>query len=528
MKKIIATILIVTHSAVYSNPSDLDQYMRRANEFVHTEVTNILPGIINAMYKENLSDRKKNIQEVIVEYSNSKINLDKIIDEFDLLYKNTEIPKNINTSEYLNFNKKLDQLEKLKNQIRNSLYTFRKSEFNLRNISNSMNNYCENSNLIFNPKKMELQPQSLGKAVSKFDENDERTSLYYDITYKSEVQQSFLIGMGVAAISGFSISVAVFGLEKTLGFIGSFFTMGQAGGATFLSATGWGLLVLGALVAVGTIFAMFRKNDIEQKRKKELEELVKLHQQKFAEAKDWYLKNTWINQPEKVKQLAMSICKNTTKDFVVSGINISNREVVPNYILEIQSEINNTIININDFSNNKTYSLSQLSALIDRLNYLSGDIDLNELGNFDDSMTLSYIDAVNKIEKLNIDSEFNRKKFNLQKAKEESDLLINKFRSDRKVSEARRMFLQEVGYSLKNELFSNYKENIGNCKIYKENKDNLYFEVQSKIKYLREVFIDEFNKNDPFFISFIDRKVADLKFVYNKREQKICNKLEDL
>ncbi|RDB36937.1 MAG: hypothetical protein DCC88_02470 [Spirobacillus cienkowskii] len=215
MKKIIATILIVTHSAVYSNPSDLDQYMRRANEFVHTEVTNILPGIINAMYKENLSDRKKNIQEVIEEYSNSKINLDKIIDEFDFLYKNTAIPKNINTSEYLNFNKKLDQLEKLKNQIRNSLYTLKKSEFNLRNISNSMNNYCENSNLIFNPKKMELQPQSLGKAVSKFDENDERTSLYYDITYKSEVQQSFLLGMGVAAISGFSISVAVFGLEKT-------------------------------------------------------------------------------------------------------------------------------------------------------------------------------------------------------------------------------------------------------------------------------------------------------------------------
>ncbi|RDB36936.1 MAG: hypothetical protein DCC88_02465 [Spirobacillus cienkowskii] len=304
--------------------------------------------------------------------------------------------------------------------------------------------------------------------------------------------------------------------------------MGQAGGATFLSATGWGLLVLGALVAVGTIFAMFRKNDIEQKRKKELEELVKLHQQKFADAKDWYLKNTWINQPEKVKQLAMSICKNTTKDFVVSGINISNREVVPNFILEIQSEINNTIININDFSNNKTYSLSQLSALIDRLNYLSGDIDLNELGSFDDSMTLSYIDAVNKIEKLNIDSEFNRKKFNLQKAKEESDLLINKFRSDRKVSEARRMFLQEVGHGIGQMLFKNYIRNNNNCMEYIDEKDSFYKEIDLNVKRIREIYIDEYNKNDPFFISFIDRKVADLKFVYNKREQKICNKLEDL
>lgn len=528
MKKIIAAILIVTHSAVYSNPSDLDQYMRRANEFVHTEVTNILPGIINAMYKENLSDRKKNIQEVIEEYSNSKINLDKILDEFDLLFKNTAIPKNINTNEYLNFNKKLDQLEKLKNQIRNSLYTFRKSEFNLRNIANSMNNYCENSNLIFNPKKMELQPQSLGKAVSKFDENDKRTSLYYDITYKSEVQQSFLLGMGVAAISGFSISVAVFGLEKTLEFIGSFITMGQAGGATILSATGWGLLVLGVLVAVGTIFAMFRKNDIEQKRKKELEELAKLHQQKFAEAKDWYLKNTWINQPEKVKQLAMSICENTTKDFLVSGININNREVVPNFISELQSEINNTIININDFANNKTYSLSQLSALIDRLNYLSGDIDLNELSNFDDSLTLAYIDTVNKIEKLDIDSEFNRKKFNLQKAKEESDLLINKFRSDRKVSDARRFFLQEVGHGIGQMLFKNYIRNNNNCMEYIDEKDSFYKEIDLNVKRIREIYIDEYNKNDPFFKSFIDRKVADLKFVYNKREQKICSKLEEL
>jgi hypothetical protein len=109
------------------------------------------------MYKNNLSDRKHNLKIIIEDYNNNKIKLDNLIIEFDNLYKSIVIDKSASSAEANDLRKKINQLSSLKSTIRNSMFELRKSEYNLREIDKSLDNYCEHTNLIIDFKKIHFE-----------------------------------------------------------------------------------------------------------------------------------------------------------------------------------------------------------------------------------------------------------------------------------------------------------------------------------------------------------------------------------
>ncbi|WP_338636713.1 hypothetical protein [Spirobacillus cienkowskii] len=445
MKKLVTATLMLFQTVAYAN----SKYMKNSEEVIKHEKEVIFPEIIFSMYKYNLSDRKDNLKIIIEDYNNNKIKLENLIIEFDNLYKNIVIDEIVSFDEADNLRNKIDRLSSLKSTIRNSMFEFRESELRIRKIDKSLDNYCEESNLIFDSKEINLHPLIAER------------SIYLDDRYTSDI-----LRMGVAAI-----------LE-----------------------------------------IKFKRRDMRNIEYWSVNESLEFH-----EAKNWYYKNTWVKQPQKIKELALSICKNLPSEFVLTEEQVKNKEFIFNFVSHLKGMIDSSIQSIDKFYNNKVYTTDQLKALIDRLNYLSGDIDLNELKRFDDKLTLFYIFMDNEINRLKNDVKNSVRKFIDEQAIKESDSYKEKSRQYENLSRARSIFYQDILHKSSQDLLKIYLNYQNNCKEYITQKQVLYAKIDSDVKKMRENYENDYNRNDPFFRN-IDNKVSILKDENNKRQQKICNK----
>jgi hypothetical protein len=451
MKKIVTAGLMLFQCVAYAN----NKYMKNSEDVVKYEKEVIIPEIIYAMYKNNLSDRKHNLKIIIEDYNNNKIKLDNLIIEFDNLYKSIVIDKSVSSAEANDVRKKINQLSSLKSTIRNSMFELRKSEYNLREIDKSLDNYCEHTNLIIDFKKIHFLPLKLGQPLY----------LGYNPSSLGYKPSSDILKLGIAAISEIK----------------------------------------------------FKRREIQK-----IPEFIVNNSPQFNEAKNWYYQNTWGNQPDKIKELALSICKNLPSEFESKEEQVKNKEFIFNFIKHLKGKIDSSIQNINNFYNNKVYTTDQLEALILRLQGM-GNIDLNELKRFDDKLTLFYIFMENEIIRLENDVKNSIRNFINEQAIKQSDSYKEESRQYENLSRARNIFYQDILHKSSQDLLKIYLNYQNNCKEYIAQKQVIYAKIDFDVKKMRENYENDYNRNDPFFRN-IDNKVSTLKDENNKRQEKICNK----
>lgn len=445
MKKLVTATLMLFQTVAYAN----SKYMKNSEEVIKYEKEVIFPEIIFSMYKENLSDRKQNLKMLIEDYNNNKIKLENLIIEFDTLHKSIDIPESLSSAKDEDLRRKIDRLESLKSLIRKSMFQLRESELRLRKIDKSLDNYCEESNSIFDSKKIHLQPLINGGSLNLGDNR-----------YTSDI-----LRIGVA----------------------------------------------------GILEIKFKRIDLQNIEYWSVNESAE-----FNEAKNWYYQNTWGNQPDKIKELALSICKNLPSEFVLTEEQVKSKEFIFNFISHLKAKIDSLIQSINNFYNNKDYTTEQLKQIILRLDSM-GKIDLNDLKRFDDKLTLFYIFMENEIDRIKNELKKSNYKFNLDQEIKESDSYKEESRQYENLSRARNIFYQDILHKSSQDLLKIYLNYQNNCKEYITQKQVLYAKIDSDVKKMRENYENDYNRNDPFFRN-IDNKVSMLKDENNKRQQKICNK----
>jgi hypothetical protein len=502
MKKKVSTFLALSQILIspQSNADvyddyDFEKYMRNAREVVNKEKNYIIPYAINFQYSHSLSIKGKYIDNTHSQYFISRNELTKNTNEFNQKYEIID-SNNINSlDDFKNLLTRINNASKDENKIKHNVYSYRKAEEKLLEIKDSFKDYCfntsklENANaLTFEPKKFSLEDIQFKPTQGSFDE-----SIHKD----GHVQRPFLAVMASGWIAGAVLSA--------------------------IGATGVGLIVIVVAAVAAYFTALFVNSYKQNEEEKKYKEFKKKVQRKFDEATEWYKQNSILYKPDEIKKMAYEICT-IDKPFQLSEeLNsesqlFSAKKTIDNISQNLEAILNQ----MREFNGNIEYTKETSTQLVDLFSLNSGVIPIENLANYNDKVTLNYVDIIQKLNNLNKNIYQVQNNLANKFAKKDMEEIQNKLSSDSKLIAIQNTVFSEIRDKKVKELFKIFIDFRDNCNLFSNLTDEITQEIDIVVNNTLKNNVDKYNKNHDFITIKLPKMLEVTKNYTNFRKKLVC------
>lgn len=492
---------------------DLHQFMRQAKSMLSIEKKYTVPSAITAQYNESINSKLKYFGQTLNNFANSYEYLNYKLNEFNKTYNelNTNTINSINT--YKNILTHRNKLSHISSDIKNAIYTYRNAEIEIKKLKQDLNNYCEKTSFSVMPEGLVLEPFPYAKQKIEAKVKGLNELLGKD----KDVTNTFLGTLAAGAITAITISVVVNGVGPTLAAIKMFITTGSIS----LGATGWGALVVVAIVAIATLAAWLSSEDQARRERERVEKLKQEVQKRYDAALDWYKQNSILNKPDEIRKIAFEIC--STDKYKLLKKNGKEEEIsIYNRLKYLNDSIDQNL-NIS-LASRSSYSITDLEKLKNILKFEDRSVLDPEILKYKDEITQAYIKSEEVLSNLNTILDIKRKELSAKFAQKDIEEITLKLASSEKLAKAADMIYQEIGTKQTKKLLHNYINsfNADQCNNFKEINEKIISTINIiKDEALRE-YKDEYNKNEELFTKKLPELINSINRITEARTNKVC------
>jgi hypothetical protein len=524
MKKTISVVLVggqlLFFGRGYTQDFDLDQFQRKAEEAIRREKDYSVPAAITSHYAQSLKIKYDTVNQIINRYNKAVQNLTEDTQHFNNKLISFNISSIKTLDDYKKFLEHVNDLDKRKDNIRDSLYNYRKSESDLLELKDSMKNYCEETSnyeryksLILNPSEFQLQDYNFDAELKNHNET---------LGKDPDVTGTFLGTLGIFAISG--LVVALIANGGSLAGLWAAIVVSASKGGVAAGATGWGALAV--VVAVIVAFAVSSiVHDYKMKKERErIERLKREIKKRYEESVEWYKKNTIINKQNMLQKMTYELC--TAKNFKVNVEANPQKEQKVISIYEtrqgLETKIDSFLSQIKDTNNNIIYNKEESKKLQHLYSLASGNVFDPDLRSYKDSVSKNLVKAEDELAKLKKEIDVKREELAKIFSAKEVEQVQASFASSRKFVEATHILYQKIGTEKVHELFSNHLNHSKYCHLYIVNQEQILDEIKVLKDSIYEKYVDNLNKDDSFFTKKIPEVINLIHKITTVRTNRVC------